>query len=107
MRLNDFAVEKLGEFLAKINDYEPKDTGLLESLILRLNVNVRSRIYAGEFFEILRECVKSQAEFLAKNARIKSFKGTRYEEEMLLIEHFTRQRCNELGIAWVMLGGQK
>lgn len=102
IKLTDYAVNQVNSFLKRLSDENPQDTGLLESFVLALNVSSKSKIYAGEFFLILLDCVSKQAEFLSTNARIKNFKGTRFEEEELLKEYFTTQRLKELGLSWIM-----
>lgn len=107
IKLTDYAVNQVNFFLQKLSDENPQDTGLLESFVLSLNCNAKARIYVGEFFSILLDCVKKQAEFLSTTARIKNFKGTRFEEEALLKDYFTKQRLKELGLTWIMQGDNK
>lgn len=107
IKLTDYAVNQVNFFLKKLSDENPQDTGLLESFVLSLNCNTKARIYVGEFFSILLDCVKKQAEFLSTTARIKNFKGTRFEEEALLKDYFTKQRLKDLGLTWIMQGDNK
>lgn len=107
IKLTDYAVNQVNFFLQKLSDENPQDTGLLESFVLSLNCNAKAKIYVGEFFLILLDCVKKQAEFLSTTARIKNFKGTRFEEEALLKDYFTKQRLKELGLTWIMQGDNK
>ena len=107
IKLTDYAVNQVIFFLKRLSDENPQDTGLLESFVLSLDRNAKARMYVGEFFSILLDCVKKQAEFLSTTARIKNFKGTRFEEEELLKDYFTKQRLKELGLSWILQGDTK
>lgn len=101
IELNAFACEKMQFFLAHIDESKPQDSGLLEMLCLKLIQSPKRRIYANDFFITLKECLCQQAEFEATHAKIKGFKGTRYEEESLLEDYFYNQRLKELGLLWL------
>lgn len=75
IKLTDYAVNQVNFFLKRLSDENPQDTGLLESFVLSLNRNAKARIYVGEFFSILLDCVKKQAEFLYTTSRIKTLKA--------------------------------
>lgn len=102
LKLTDFGVAQLQAFLHCVDDTSPQDTGLLEHFTIELNKLTKARIYVGEFFDTLKACLAKQAAFLAQNAKIKNFKGTRYEELELLKAHFLRTRAKELGLGWIL-----
>ncbi|WP_066389555.1 hypothetical protein [Helicobacter himalayensis] len=101
IELNAFACEKMQFFLSHIDEHKPEDSGLLDSLCLELMKSPKRRIYANDFFITLKECLQKQADFEASVAKIKNFKGTRYEEECLLQKFFFDKRAKELGLQWL------
>lgn len=105
LKLTNFAIDRLNSMLSKIDTTKPEDNGLLEAIVLGLNRSERARIYTGDFFKIVEHCLKAQAAFNATQAKIKNFKGSRYEELELLKEHFYKIRASELDLGFLLQGG--
>ncbi|TLD79859.1 hypothetical protein LS68_009320 [Helicobacter sp. MIT 05-5293] len=105
IKLNDFAVQKLAIFLRKIDHQKPEDNGLLQVFLVKLSTYQKSRIYSNDFYRLLFECVQEQADFEAKNHKIKDFTKTRYEEEELLKNFFIQSRLNALGLSFIQTLG--
>lgn len=99
--LSDFATEKMIFFLQHLSDEKPEHTGLLEMISLKMLSLNKARIYDNDLFALLKTALKAQAQWHSKHFKIKNFKGTRYEEEILLTEHFLDKDLKRLGLLWL------